>query len=451
MRDVDANCGVESSVLIERAGTAVAWMARSMLGGVYGRRVVVLAGPGNNGADGRVAARILAQWGISVSVVDVDRERPAPSAVDGADLVVDAVLGTGNIREYVAPRVPASTKVLAVDIPSGVDAANGAIAEGSQVLRADVTLTFVAPKPGLLLEPGSSFVGELQIADLGLRDLPLDTIRTHISDESDARRRIPPTNRAAHKWHNAALIVAGSPGMTGAALLSAHAASRAGARMVRLGIPGELHTGDQIVGVALPATNWAGPAAGFAERCGAVLIGPGLGRDNITPHQVRTLLVAPPLRHLPVVVDGDGLAAINADVLHRRGGTTILTPHDGEFTRLLGHAIGSDRIDQVRRFAIATASVVLLKGPTTIVAQPDGHVELVRAGDERLATAGSGDVLAGIITALLCRGMDAGAAAVTAATVHGCAALRGRRSGLVASDLPLLVADVLTDWENEQR
>ncbi len=451
MRRTDAICGVGESVLIERAGAAVAWTARSMMGGVYGRRVIVLAGPGNNGADGRVAARQLRSWGVSVSIVEINRSTPPPASLEPADLVIDAVLGTGAVRAYFAPALTGGVKVLAVDIPSGIDAATGAIPDGSHVLPADVTVTFVALKPGLVLEPGASRAGDIRVVDLGLRPEMTDDIRVHMIDERDARRRLPIRHGDAHKWKNAVLVVAGSPGMTGAAILCARTAGRAGARMIRLAIPGALHSGDEIVGIPLPAVGWATAAAEAAQRCAAVVIGPGLGLDPSTLDQVRALLQAPQLRHLPVVVDGDGLAALTPELLRARAGLTLLTPHDGEFARLTGAPTSSNRIEAVCQYSRATASIVLLKGPTTVVATPDGDVELVRAGDQRLATAGSGDVLSGILGALLSQGVIISQAAAAGAVLHGCAALRGHRVGLLAGDLPGLVAEVLSEWENDRR
>ena len=451
MRRIDANCGVGEPELIERAGTAVAWTARSMMGGVYGRRVIVLAGPGKNGADGRVAARHLRAWGVRVSIVEINRSTPPPPFLEPADLVIDAVLGTGVVRPYRAPALTGRAQVLAVDIASGIDAVTGEISAGCHVMSADVTLTFVALKPGLVFEPGASRAGEIRIADLGLSHAFTEDIRVHMIDERDARRRVPLPRIDAHKWNNAVLVVAGSPGMTGAGILCAQAAGRAGARMLRLAIPGALHSGDEIVGIPLPAVGWATAAAEAAQRCAAVVLGPGLGRDPQTLDQVRQLLLAPELRQLPVVVDADGLAALTPELLRARAGLTLVTPHDGEFARLTGAPISSNRIEAVRIYAQTTSSVVLLKGPATVVATPDGHVELVRAGDQRLATAGSGDVLSGILGALLSQGVTISQAAAAGAVLHGCAALRGHRVGLLAGDLPDLVAQVLSEWESDRR
>ncbi len=448
MRAIDERSGVPESVLIARAGRAVAWAARSMMGGVYGRHVVVLAGPGNNGADGMVAAGVLLSWGVSVRVIRVGRQVPPPTRIEGADLVIDALFGTGTVRSVTFPSVGVHTKVLAVDIPSGVDARTGELFPGCSAPHADVTVTFVAPKPGLLFEPGASLAGEIRVADIGIGPSEDDPVRSRLLDETSVRGRLLRPAVVAHKWNHAVLVVAGSAGMTGAAVLSAHAAARSGASLVRLAIPGAIHSGDEVVGMELPSTDWGTLAATYATRCAAVVVGPGLGSDVATQAEVRALLEALPAA-LPVILDGDGLRAVTPDLLAISGRPLILTPHDGEFTRLSGNPPSSDRIESARDLSLRTNAVVLLKGPTTVVASPDGEVEVVRACDQRLATAGSGDVLTGVIAAFCALGMDLFQAASTAAFVHGAAAMRGRPVGLVAGDLPVLIADLLTEWRRK--
>ncbi len=445
MRRIDAASGVEERILVERAGTAVAWVARTMLGGVYGRRVAVLAGPGNNGADGRVAARVLHRWGVGVTTINVDRAHPPPERIDGVDLVIDAAYGTGFTGVYIAPLVRTHTKVLAVDIPSGVEGATGRVDPATRVMPADRTVTFAAYKPGLLFGEGAGFSGDITVADIGLNVQHPDPITTELLDEATLLSQLPRRPRSAHKWHGAVLVIAGSPGMTGAAHLSARSAARAGAGLVRLAIPGDLATGDEIVGVPLAAKDWSGPALAAAERCRAIVVGPGLGRGDDITSEVQAVLGDAAWRARPIVVDGDGLAAVNRHVLQTRElGATVLTPHDGEFAQLHGAAPGDDRIASAKLLAATLGAVVLLKGPTTVVVSPSGNTTLVRAGDERLATAGSGDVLSGIIGAFLAAGLAPHDAAAMAAAVHGAAAKRGRRVGLLAGDLPELVADVLT-------
>jgi NAD(P)H-hydrate epimerase len=425
MQAVDARAHetTELGVLVARAGRAVAGSALALLGGAYGRRVVVVAGRGNNGADGRVAAGLLRDRGARVTVVDagsVDRIGPC-------ELVIDAAYGTGFRGEYRAPGLRPGTPVLAVDIPSGVAGDSGVAAGAPWAARA--TVTFVARKPGLLQADGIVLAGDVVVADIGL-PVPEPTVR--LAEDADLARMLPPRRRETHKWSSAVLVVAGSPGMTGAAALAARAAGRAGAGMVRLGIPGADPAdapASEAVSVPLPHHGWAGPALEAAARCRAVVVGPGLGREAGTSVEVRRLVAESPV---PVVVDADGLFAlgrIDRDPVRPRS-ELVLTPHDGEYELLVGERPGPDRIAAARRLAGTGRLTGLVKGSTTAVAGPGGRVVLATAGSPRLATAGTGDVLSGIIGACLARGVPA---------------LRGRVEGLLAGDLPELVADVLSD------
>ena len=241
-------------------------------------------------------------------------------------------------------------------------------------------------------------------------------------------------------------MVAGSPGMTGAAALCARAAYRAGAGMVRLGVPGAPLAeapASEAVSVQLPADGWSDDALEAAGRCAVVVVGPGLGRHPGTAGDVRRLVERSPV---PVVVDADGLFALGrldggAPLAARS--TVVLTPHDGEYARLVGPTAGPDRIGSVRRLATTSGAVALLKGPTTAVAAPGGRVLMATAGTTALATAGSGDVLTGVIGAFISRGVSPLDAAALGAHVHGRAGAEGRTEGLVAGDLPDLVSEVL--------
>jgi hydroxyethylthiazole kinase-like uncharacterized protein yjeF len=441
MQAVDARAVATTPIeeLVERAGTAVAGAALDLLGGAYGRRVVLICGTGNNGADGRVAARLLARRGVRVTVAAPGDVEAIGGSGPRVDLVVDAAFGTGFRGAYDAPRVAGGIPVLAVDIPSGVEGDTGR-ASGS-VLPADATVTFVALKPGLVQGDGAALAGEVRVADIGL---PTDGFDVAVLEDADVADLVPARDPGGNKWVAAVLVVAGSPGMTGAAALSARAAYRAGAGMVRLGVPGgdpsDLPAGEA-VGIALPATGWAEAALDAAGRCHAVVVGPGLGRADGTDDEVRRLIAGSPV---PVVVDADGLNALGRiDGTLAARSPVVLTPHDGEYARLLGHAPGPDRIAAVRRLATAVGAVALLKGPTTAVADPSGRVLLARAGTPSLATAGTGDVLSGVIGALLARGVPPLEAAALGAHLHGRAGALGHRSGLVAGDLPELVARVL--------
>jgi hydroxyethylthiazole kinase-like uncharacterized protein yjeF len=436
MAAVDAAAPEPVEALIARAGGALAREAVRMLGGTYGRRVVVVAGKGNNGADGRAAAEWLRRRGVRVAVADAGE---GPDVLPVADLVVDAAYGTGLRGGYAAPDANGAP-VLACDIPSGVDGLTGA-AEGGAV-RASSTLTFAALKPGLLLEPGRSFAGSVSVADIGL---DVSGAKAHLVEASDLAAWLPPRPPDAHKWKAAVWVVGGSRGMTGAPVLAATAAARAGAGYVRLSLPG-VHGAVpaapvEVVGVEVDQHGWDEVVLDGSERFRCLVVGPGLGEHGAA--EVRRVVAE---SIVPVVVDGDGLSALGTDAARSGHPTTILTPHDGEFERLCGHRPGPDRIDAARRLSAATSAVVLLKGPTTVVAEPGGEALVVTSGDARLATAGTGDVLSGTIAALVARGLDPFRAAAAGAYLHGRAAMLGAAEGLVASDvvarLPEAIAEV---------
>ena len=430
MRAADDAAAEPVEVLISRAGAAVARAAVDLLGGTYGRRVVVVAGKGNNGADGREAARRLRRRGVRVGVVDA---ASPGSTLAGCDLVIDAAYGTG-FRGRWSPPDPGATPVLAVDIPSGVDGHTGEA--GAGVLAAVATVTFAALKPGLMLGRGRELAGEVTVADIGL-----DVERyasAHLVDGADVAGWLPTRPVDTHKWRAAVWVVAGSPGMTGAATLAARGAQRAGAGYVRLSTPGGT-TGPgaplEAVRVEVPAEGWAGAVLADLHRFKAVVVGPGLGHQALTAAQVRHLVEG---CRVPMVVDGDALHALGERPRGLRP-TTVLTPHDGEYAALTGGPPGPDRLAAARALAAASGAVVLLKGPTTVVAHPDGTVLVTATGDSRLATAGTGDVLSGMVAALMAEGLQPAQAAAAAAAVHGTAAALGWRRGLVAGDLPDLV------------
>lgn len=434
MRAADAASLVTEAVLVQRAGAAVARSAVGLLGGTYGRHVVVVVGPGNNGADGRVAATLLRTRGVKVQVLDAIEV--AGTALRSVDLVIDAAFGTGLRRPYDAPDVSGSP-VLAVDIASGVGGDSGYVQPGS--VTATHTLTMAAYKPGLLLGDGPDRSGTVQVADIGL---DVSSASMHLVETDDVLARLPAPARSSHKWRSAVGIVAGSPGMGGAAHLAAIGAARCGAGMVRLWSPGvdpsALPIGEA---VALPApeSGWASTVLDEVDRLHALVTGPGLGRSDESAVSVRDIAAR---TSVPLVLDGDGLNAFIGvtDALARRTGPTVLTPHEGEMVRLLGRPLAVCRHDDARELAARTGAVVVAKGSTTTVADPDGRVLFTTTGDDRLATAGTGDVLAGMVGALLARGMEPLWAGAAAAFVHGAAARAGYRRGFVASDLPELVA-----------
>lgn len=458
MSAVDAVAPEPTEVLVERAGAAVARAAVRMLGGTYGRTVHVVVGKGNNGADGRVAARLLAARGVRVLVHEASAtptgsgssatstgSARAARALQPAHLVIDAAYGTGFRGSWSPPAVGA-IPVLAVDIPSGVDALTGEA--NGPVLAAARTVTFAALKPGLLVPPGSEYAGEVELVDIGLAAGVAEHCRAWRVDTDDVAGWVPVRAVDAHKWNAAVRVVAGSPGMTGAAALVCGAALRAGSGMVHLSSPSTLVPSAPAEVVQRPFTGreWAAEVVAALDRFRALVVGPGLGRDDATCEQVRRLLVG---AAVPTVVDGDGLFALawSADganaLLRRRSAPTVLTPHDGEFAMLAGAPVGADRLLAARRLASDTGCVVLLKGPATVVADPDGLAWVVTEGDARLATAGTGDVLAGIIGALLAMGVPPAAAAAGGAWLHAQAARRAPVCGMVAGDIGAYLPAVL--------
>ncbi|HEY3834501.1 MAG TPA: NAD(P)H-hydrate dehydratase [Acidimicrobiia bacterium] len=462
--------GVSEAALIGRAGAAVAWHARRMLGGTYGGRVVVVCGKGNNGADGRVAAGALARWGAGVEIIDLTdppNARRLGRALDRCDLAIDAMFGTGFRGELdgaaasIDEELYRAPLILSVDIPSGVDGATGEIRGdgfvGGAVL-AHETVTFGAYKPGLLFEPGRFHAGEVTVADIGLPIAPprLTAGSTVLWTEHDSASAPLERWPQDHKWSSAVVVVGGSPGMTGAPLFAARAAQRCGAGMVVVTAPG-VEAANRMSGTEVVVTAVSGSAKSridessvaevidTAKRAKAVVVGPGIGRRPGTERAVRSLITR---LSMPIVVDADALHAIGTDygALFERDASgappAILTPHDGEYRVLTGRDVGSDRLEAARALASATRCVVLLKGPATVVAGPDGRAAIVANGGSELATAGTGDVLCGVIAAL-CAQMhhmadehDVVATVASAAWIHAAA---GRSAGMgpstIASDV----------------
>jgi NAD(P)H-hydrate epimerase len=408
--------------------------------------VVVVAGKGSNGADGRVAAGVLARRGATVEVLEAD-EVAGGGALPPCDLVIDGAYGTGFRGNYDAPSPPPGATVLAIDIPSGVDADTGE-APGDAV-RADRTVTFAAWKPGLLQGDGPAHSGVVEIADIGIG---FPTPHASLMDDADVGALLGVPVRGINKWTHAVGVAAGSPGMEGSAILCTRGAMAAGAGMIRLGSPGDPSAPwpTEAVRMHLPANRWSGAFLEAAAKCKVVVLGPGLGTGDEVAEEIRAVVAGAPV---PLVIDADALTALGdassaRTLLDKRSAPSVLTPHDGEYARVAGSPPGADRLAAARRLAEAVGAVVLLKGPLTAVARPGGgtgDVLLSDAGGPSLATAGSGDVLSGIIGAFLARGVGAHQAAALAAHVHGRAASLGPAVGLVAGDLPPLVAQFLSE------
>jgi len=430
MSAIDAAADVPVDVLVERAGGAVARQALMLLGGGYGRRVNVVVGPGNNGADGRVAARRLTERGVAVTIVEA---LDLPDRLPAADLVIDAAFGTGFRGGWSFPDV-GTTPVLAVDVPTGLDAATGVAGPGTP--HACSTVTFAATKPGHHFGDGPERCGQVVVADIGLA---VDEPYARIVDAAAVRRWLPERDARSHKWREALRIVAGSSGMSGAGHLSTAAAQRAGASLVAVSSPGIAADAPvEALDRRIPATGWSSDVLADLHRFRALVIGPGLGRkDETIADAVRCVTEAV----VPVIVDGDGLFALSWNdagtpaFLTDREVPTVLTPHDGEFGTLTGHRPGDDRVAATLELVDVTQATVLLKGPTTVIASPGEVPLLATSGDARLATAGTGDVLAGIIGALVARGVPAHRAAAAGAFVHGLAVHRCATTGVIAGDL----------------
>jgi NAD(P)H-hydrate epimerase len=485
---------VDADVLMERAGRAVARAVLDLTGGAYGRRVVVVCGKGNNGGDGYVAARALARAGAHVTVhaVEPPEELREPAASNArrvreetdvavrafsparlardlawADVAVDAIFGTGfrglpedewaaAIEELNASATP----VVAVDIPSGVEGASGAV-RGAAVV-ADLTVTFGAAKLGAVLLPGAELAGDVRVVDIGF---PPELVDAHawLTEPSDVAEVWPSRSADLHKRASGVLVVvAGSRAMTGAPALIARAAGRIGVGLVIVAAPGSALAGvraSMIEAVTVPLEETdegivapeAVPAiAGALERADALAIGPGLSTDAAPA--VREVLTTSPV---PLVVDADALNAFAGDAaaLADRKAAAVLTPHAGEFGRLTGLRSGEIRADpltHVHALAATTGAVTLLKGTRTVIADPAGTVRINPTGSPVLATAGTGDVLTGVIGGLLARGLTPFDAAAAGAYVHGLAgtlagraADEGTLAGDVIADLPEAVARIV--------
>ncbi len=438
--------------LMERAGRAVAEHALEDFGDA--RSFTIVCGGGSNGGDGRVAAQVLEQEGRDVLVVDAKPEDEEKDLGD-PDVLIDALFGTGFEGE---PRPGAArlieqmnslgAPVLAVDLPSGVDASTGEVAGAA--VDADMTVTFHGEKVGHHVTPGAYLAGYLEVADIGLE--PSDTENARVT--RGILELVPRRSSEGNKYTSGhVVVVGGSPGLSGAPCLSAFAALRADAGYVTLAGPAPVlpvfeNWVLEAVKRPLPADSdglvtqdAAGAALELVEKAGALAVGPGLGRSEGTKGFVRRVLAE---AALPVVVDGDALWELEPGSWPA---PRVLTPHTGELGRLIGEEsswVDAHRLEAVRRAVDRFGCVVLLKGAGTLIAAPDSGV-LVNGGHSSLATAGTGDVLTGIVAAFLSKGMDARTAAAAAATAHHWAAIEASYdAGMIASDLLDVLPSVLS-------
>ncbi len=478
MRAADAaaiDAGTPGTVLMERAGSGLAQLAAVLL---PDGPIAILCGKGNNGGDGYVAARLLHAAGREVRVLTTsaaedsagdaaanlarlpERPRPfEPAALEGCTGAIDALLGTGvagaprgaiarAIRALRASGLP----VVACDVPSGVDAATGAVADPEVVVRAVATVTFAAPKPGLWIAPGKACVGAVHVVDIGVRAQGA-TVGLLAADE--VLDELPTRGATSTKFTGGHVVACGgSRGLTGALCLTAEAAARAGAGYVTACVPRSLEAIyevklTEVMTKALPddGDGTLVPAAArtvlelLEHRGGVLTLGGGLSRADGALACARQVALRAPG---PLVLDADAIAAFagDPDALAVRPAPTVLTPHAGELGRLLGvesAEIGAARLERVLEAARRSGAVVVLKGDDTLIATPDGRVAVSEGDAPGLATAGTGDVLAGVCGAFLAAGLDPWVAACAAVRAH---LLAGRAAaaphgpdGVVAGDV----------------
>lgn len=483
--------GLAGAVLMERAGLSVVNKINQLFDG---KKVAVLCGGGNNGGDGFVIARELHNQGIDVTVFlaarpdalkgdaktnydaagkfgvrihPVSKFLSTCASIQGSDcLVVDALLGTGISREVRKP-LPAvinklnemSCMVVSVDIPSGISSDTGQVMGAA--VKAGYTVTFGLPKRGHLLYPGADFTGRLFIENIGFPDRLLESsaIRVNVVGKKDAASLLPPRPKNSHKGrYGHVLLVAGSKGKTGAALMAAKACLRAGAGLVTIGVPETLAvslqsrvTEEMILplpdtGSGVLSYDAVDPILDFAgARAGVLAIGPGISLNRDIVRLVDTVVRE---SSVPMVIDADGINAIaeNIHSLKKSKAPIILTPHPGEMARLLGggtdmkiNKIEADRITAARLFAGKTGTCLVLKGAPTVVASSDGDAFLNSTGNPGMATAGTGDVLTGMIAAFLAQKLNLLDSAILGVYMHGytgdAAAGKNGEEALIASDI----------------
>ncbi|MCS6995753.1 MAG: NAD(P)H-hydrate dehydratase [Casimicrobiaceae bacterium] len=453
--------------LMRRAGeAAAAWLAERLS---TGQALCVLAGPGNNGGDALVAASCLRERGFKVTLVRLATPDRLPADAQAAlarwnalghetlgrwpdtfanGWIVDGLFGIGLQRpiegvyaeavRWIARQRAAGARVLALDVPSGVEADTGAVV-GEAVVSADATLTFIAAKPGLLTGPALEHVGEAYVHDLGLGPLPADP-RLAAFGLEQAQALAPARPRTAHKGSFGEVhVLGGAEGMWGAAILAARAAARAGAGKVRVGWLSEAAPGLDPLAPEL----MLGPASRLvAQAADALCVGCGLGVSGAAVQLLRRAIE----REVPTLFDADALNLIAqsaelATAVQRRKAPSILTPHPLEAARLLGASpasVNADRLRAARDLARGYRAVVVLKGAGSVVADPEGRASINLTGNPLLATAGTGDVLAGVIAALLAQRLPAWDAARVGVAWHGACADRLATQGVqraLASDL----------------
>ena len=509
MKEIDRRAtseyGIPSLVLMENAGIRTVEMAQEMLPFIAGKKIIILTGRGNNGGDGLVAARHLYNHGADPVVfimgdpgqlspdgrvnhgilqklthkiyplTEAEHREKLILEMLGAELVIDALFGIGfkgsldDLTASVAHIVNKSKiPVLAVDIPSGVEADSGHV--NGEAFQATATITFALPKPGLILEPGRHYAGRLKVADISIppallqdQRLPMNLITADM-----VAGMLGPRDPESHKGtFGHAILIGGSTGMSGAILLASRGAIRCGAGLVSAALPESLvpvfdTASQEVMSIPMAQTRQGAIAVealpaienilGTASVCA---IGPGMSRYKEANAIVRFVLER---AGIPVVIDADGLNALEEDVsiLKERQIPVVLTPHPGEMARLTGKTIDevqSDRIHYATYYAREWGVTIVLKGNKTLIAAPNGDVYVNTTGNPGMATAGSGDVLCGIITGLISQGLKPVQASVAGVYLHGLSGdhvteTRGQR-GLIASDLLEALPCVMVPFEKE--
>lgn len=501
--------GIKGLQLMENAGRAVAAIVlREMEGLRLSQRVAIVAGKGNNGGDGFVAARHLKNSGIPVSVflagrleemkgdaalnakawlkmggevnpVNTEADlKKAGSVLRHSPIIIDALFGTGlntsvagiyaSIISYINTL---GKKVISVDIPSGIDATTGAVL--GTAVRADITATMAAPKIGLYVLPGRDYAGKVEVVDIGApRELTLtddERISCNLITDDFLRRTLRPRHPNAHKGALGHLvIIAGSPGMTGAAYMAGTAAMRSGAGLATIALPESLNPimeikTAEIMTKPLPETgaHTLGPVSydavkKFIEGKSAVVAGPGLGASKDVDSFIEMLIDG---LSIPAVIDASALNAVakNPGALKKLKAGVVLTPHPGEMSRLLRMPVSEvqkDRLGAARKLAEKTGAVVVLKGAATIVADKEGRTYINPTGNPGLATAGTGDILAGMIGGLLAQGYGLVESACASTYIHGLAGdevkSENGEAGMMATDLLPHIPRLINTFTHER-
>lgn len=497
--------GIPGVVLMENAGLQVIKLIQNILGNPKGKRILILAGKGNNGGDGFVVARHLVNLGAEVKVLIVAN----PEEINGdakinldilqrmghkvysvvnanslnivriagiySDLIVDAIYGTGfagAVTEHVGKIIDlvndSRRPIVAIDIPSGVEANTGKVQ--SKAIKATHTVTFALPKLGLFLEPGAALTGQLTIADISIPKSMVEEdagLRAMVTPEL-ALRLLPTRQADSHKGdYGRVLVVGGSEGLTGAVCLASLGALRMGAGLVTLAVPNSLHSLMEVKLTEVMTTPIMGEKhkaldVGALEEIvqlqmgkDVLALGPGMSRQSGTITLLQELI---PKLQVTTVIDADGLYPFGGrtELFTQATVPIILTPHPGEMAHLLGVSIEevqNSRLEMATKAAKDWQVTIVLKGAQTIVADPQGQVYINTTGNPGMATGGSGDVLTGIIAALVAQGLKPIEAAALGVYLHGLAGDRGKMdlgmAGLVAGDLLKYLPLVVKDLENE--